>query len=119
MNNVGQIKFSAAPYSIASAVSGAVALDASISSVHIATFAADNISALTITGATPGQEITLILTQDSVGSRTLTLGTGITNATGATITPTATANTGKSVYKFICTSVGTPSNCQLVSVLRS
>lgn len=99
------------------AVTSAAAIELDCSKGNIFTCTPEVNITVTVINAKPGQDITLILTQDAVGSRTLTLGTGITNATGATITPTTTASTGKSTYKFVCTAVG--ATCQLVAALRS
>lgn len=83
--------------SVLSASTGAVAIDASKSNTHNVT-ATGNLT-ITITNGVPGDTITLVFTQDGTGGRTLTLGAGLSQATGVTITPGVAAG-AVSVYTF-------------------
>lgn len=77
--------------------SGAIAIDATKSNVHTVT-ATGNIT-ITFSNGVPGDDITFIFTQDGAGGRTLTLGAGVSQATGVTITANAAIG-AVSVYKF-------------------
>lgn len=62
--------------------------------------ATGDITALTVTGATPGEIYVVEFIQDNPGGRTLALGVGLSQATGVTITPGAGVG-AISVYTFI------------------
>lgn len=61
---------------------------------------------INLTGGTPGQTYTVVLTQDGTGSRTVTLGGSVVFATGDSYTATTTANKSD-VLGFMVSPTGT------------
>lgn len=89
-------------------ISGAVSVSLANGSVQYGTLTG-NITSLTITGeaASPaGNSLTLYLTQDGTGSRTLTTGAGYRTAGGAGLT-LSTANGSVDILVFITKDQGT------------
>ena len=79
---------------------GAYAMDVESRKFHKIT-ATGNITAWTITGATPGEIVHLEFVQDGGGGRTLALGAGLSSPAGVTLTPNAAAG-AMSFYIVVC-----------------
>lgn len=79
---------------------GAYVMDVESRKFHKIT-ATGNITAWTITGATPGEIVHLEFVQDGGGGRTLALGAGLSSPAGVTLTPNA-AGGAMSFYIVVC-----------------